>query len=1471
MRFKKLLSAFVASVVCLSNASCLPSQAVAFGKGSSVDVMTDETAEDEYVEGTYGVLTYRKYSDHVEISGCDASAVSVDIPMIIDGLRVTAIGNGAFKACTELASVNIPHGITEIGSYAFAECTSLTSIEIPYGITKLNNYTFVNCYALEDISIPESVEELSGGCVFGNCDNLNKLVLPKSVYKLAPMSLSFINNLTDLYILNSSMIPEEDTDLGGDTDSKPIIHCNPDSNISAYATENGYEVNDFTGIYGDLTYAVIDDYIEITGCSDDAVSVDIPSEIEGFPVKVIGDSAFASKSVSSISLPETITHIKSFAFYRTEFSYITLPDSLEYIGDSVFKQSAIKAIDIPDKVSAIEHDTFRSCPDLFYVTLGNGVVFIGDDSFMYAPIESIELGNSLVYIGNSAFCLCEKLTEIKIPDSVIMIDYGAFMYNAVLQSVDFGNNVQTIKENAFRDSCIENIDLPDSLKYIEKYAFHGITNLKTIKTGNGLETIPEYVFSACEPINSIEIGTNVKRIESCAFNAKVTEPIETLIIPENVEYIEEHAFNLDLTNTYIYNPNCVFEDSSGSISWKEKDHASIIHSYKGSTAEAYAIKYDRGFEALDTGELSNVCGEDIRWTLTTDGTMTLSGSGDMFETFWLKNDINGCGDAFVKNFIVEEGITGLAEATCVSMEDLESISLPDSLLTLGDHVFQQCTKLDNVVIPGGVKVIPYCAFSCCTSLKSITLSEGIEVISWVAFNQCTSLENIVFPNSLTAIEADPFISTALKSITIPKNVSSIAETAPMCVSCPSLAEYNVAEENEYYSSENGVLFNKDKSRIIFYPEANYSTYYVLPETVTEMGNCSFYNGKLTDLYITNTECTPCGMAGTVTLHVYENSTAHLWAEENGHAYVLMTEADIPTEPDTQEPSEEPEIPENSDNTIIFGTDNFSFLNTGEYFNKYYNMTATFRTLIESKIDNKMDYKLYDYLYAPINSDYDSNEGIFTGACFGMSSVEILVKLGYLEPKVLDSKADTLYSVSAPKTNTNAESYISYFHLVQYLNSTKALKTQVSKIRTYEKRITSLIEMAEQVKNGGTPVFFVFQYYKSASEYASKIKSSHAVVIYDVEYGSWTYSNKWTSTEEFNCRFLISDPNSSEFNDDQCLYVNTETWEWIIPYYNSGHGYCCANGNSIANGDPKKGTQYAQFLIMHNDETMLDPCGILTKKAAEYEYEDQSLITVSSDSTDFGVVYHNDGSSGSINDSIFELDFFYDMIAGDSTNSPITAYLPTADTAYEYFESDYNEFETTVEYTNSLFTADASKGIYAIYNPDKSVEFAGQDSDYTLRAVLNTGFHPTDWYNISVSGEKASAAKLEVTGGGYLFTSDSLSEGIIINVSDRRFNATISVMTDYDSILIYEINETTIGIKVDTDGDGICETEYTPDYLGDVNLDGTVNAADLVTAQKYLLLSEAIEKKQFIAADINTDGIYDVFDFILLRQKVIGGL
>ena len=236
--------------------------------------------------------------------------------------------------------------------------------------------------------------------------------------------------------------------------------------------------------------------------------------------------------------------------------------------------------------------------------------------------------------------------------------------------------------------------------------------------------------------------------------------------------------------------------------------------------------------------------------------------------------------------------------------------------------------------------------------------------------------------------------------------------------------------------------------------------------------------------------------------------------------------------------------------------------------------------------------------------------------------------------------------------------------------------------------------------------------------------------------------------------------------------------------------------------------------------------------------------------------------------MFELEFFYDNIGGDTADSPITAYLPTSDTPYEYFESSLNAFETTIEYTNSRFTADVSEGIYAVYIPDKSVEFSGNSSDYTLGAVLNTGYHSTGWYDISVSGENADKAKLEVNANGYIFTSDSLGEGVTINTSDRRNKASLTVMTDYESILIYQINETTIGIRLDTNGDGSYETDYSPDILGDVNLDGEINVADMVTAQKYLLHRQALEKKQFIAADIDLSGYCDVFDFILLRRRVI---
>ncbi|MCD7891847.1 MAG: dockerin type I repeat-containing protein [Ruminococcus sp.] len=167
-----------------------------------------------------------------------------------------------------------------------------------------------------------------------------------------------------------------------------------------------------------------------------------------------------------------------------------------------------------------------------------------------------------------------------------------------------------------------------------------------------------------------------------------------------------------------------------------------------------------------------------------------------------------------------------------------------------------------------------------------------------------------------------------------------------------------------------------------------------------------------------------------------------------------------------------------------------------------------------------------------------------------------------------------------------------------------------------------------------------------------------------------------------------------------------------------------------------------------------------------------------------------------------------------------------------------------------------------------MEFAGEDSDYTLSMVLNDDYHATDWYKVNVSGEGADYAKLAVSDEGYVLTSDGLSEGIYINAANRQVSVSLGIMTDCNSILIYEIDENTIGIRLDTDGDGVYETDYEPDYLGDYNLDGTVDSADLASLQQYLISHTIIDVKQHIAIDINMDGVVDTFDIAILRQNLL---
>lgn len=117
-------------------------------------------ADEAYTYGESGIFSYRKYSDHIEISNCDKSATSVDIPSQIDGLPVTSIGMYAFQI-SSIKSVTIPDTVKELGHWSFSSCQNLTSVTIPDSVESIGIRAFEMCPLLSEINFPDHLVEIS--------------------------------------------------------------------------------------------------------------------------------------------------------------------------------------------------------------------------------------------------------------------------------------------------------------------------------------------------------------------------------------------------------------------------------------------------------------------------------------------------------------------------------------------------------------------------------------------------------------------------------------------------------------------------------------------------------------------------------------------------------------------------------------------------------------------------------------------------------------------------------------------------------------------------------------------------------------------------------------------------------------------------------------------------------------------------------------------------------------------------------------------------------------------------------------------------------------------------------------------------------------------------------------------------------------------------------------------------------------
>ena len=168
--------------------------------------------------------------------------------------------------------------------------------------------------------------------------------------------------------------------------------------------------------------------------------IEIPAIYKGKAVTEVG--SFGSEILKEITIPNSVTSIDSYAFYRcTALTSVTIGDSVTSIGDSAFSNcSALTSVTIPDSVTSIGRNVFYGCEALTSVAIPDSVTSIGHAAFADCfDLASVTIGDSVTTIGNFAFSDCTNLTSVTIGDSVTTIGNYAFEDCTSLTSVTFVN------------------------------------------------------------------------------------------------------------------------------------------------------------------------------------------------------------------------------------------------------------------------------------------------------------------------------------------------------------------------------------------------------------------------------------------------------------------------------------------------------------------------------------------------------------------------------------------------------------------------------------------------------------------------------------------------------------------------------------------------------------------------------------------------------------------------------------------------------------------------------------------------------------------------------------------------------------------------------------------------------------------------------------------------------------------------
>ena len=360
----------------------------------------------------------------------------------------------------------------------------------------------------------------------------------------------------------------------------------------------------------------------------------------------------------------------------------------------------------------------------------------------------------------------------------------SYYYNSTTYSVT------SIGDYAFsRCSALTQVTLPNSVESIGSQAFYDCSALTQVTIPNSVTSIGNWAFWNCSALTQVIIGSSVTSIGSKAFYEcyTLTEMTVLATVPPTIT-----------ASTFSnINPQVKVSIPEGS-------------------REAYMADENwKWLLDLSAGQLSGTCGDNLTWTFTTaDSTLTISGTGDMYDYTYLSYQPWGNFRQGIKNISLQDGVESIGNSAFANCSALTQVTIGNGVTSIGSSAFYGCSALTAInvesgnttycsvdgilfnkdkttliqypasktgtayAIPESVTSIGSRAFYYCKALMQITIPDGVTSIGSEAFYECSALTQVTIPSSVTSIGSMAFYyCKALMQITIPDGVTSIGERA----------------------------------------------------------------------------------------------------------------------------------------------------------------------------------------------------------------------------------------------------------------------------------------------------------------------------------------------------------------------------------------------------------------------------------------------------------------------------------------------------------------------------------------------------------------------------------------------------------------------------------------------------------------------------------------------------------------------